>query len=80
MVVPYRVEGNAFRADAARVWSDTRVQIRPRQGSYDLHPDGTRFAVAPLTDQQRLKQDTVVVVFNFFDELRRLAPVSAAPR
>ena len=75
MAVPYRVDGNSFRADAASVWADTRVPQRPRQGSYDLHPDGARFAVAPESDQpQRPKQDTLVVVFNFFDELRRLAP------
>lgn len=75
MVVPYRVEGNAFRPDAPRVWSETRVPERPGGWSYDLHPDGTRFAVAPARDPKRTKQDTVVVVFNFFDELRRLAPV-----
>ena len=31
---------------------------------FDLHPDGTRFALASVT-----------FIFNFFDELRRIAPV-----
>jgi hypothetical protein len=40
-----------------------------------LHPDGNRFALAAETQPQATKRDTVVLVFNFFDELRRLVPV-----
>ena len=43
---------------------------------YDLHPDGNRFALAAVTDSAELKQNRVVFVFNFFDELRRVAPVT----
>ena len=75
MVVPYRVEGNSFRADTARAWSDMRVPQQRGQGLYDVHPDGVRFAVAPAPDQTvKARRDTMVVVFNFFDELKRLAP------
>jgi hypothetical protein len=43
-----------------------------------LHPDGERVAVAAAgqTTGAPTKQDKVVLVFNFFDELRRLAPTS----
>jgi hypothetical protein len=42
---------------------------------FDLHPDGTRFAVAPVDQADGSdKQDHVTFVFNFFDELRRIAP------
>ena len=43
--------------------------------NFDLHPDGERFAMAATSnvDAER-KQDKVVFVFNFFDELRRIAP------
>ena len=48
---------------------------RPRQRSIDLHPDGDRFALAPVSETQiAVKQDKLVFIFNFFDELRRLAP------
>ena len=45
---------------------------RPRTGptrSFDLHPDGNRFALARET-QTASKQDKLSFFFNFFDELR----------
>jgi serine/threonine-protein kinase len=80
MVSGYAVEGDAFRGGKSRVWSDAlyRTQNRgfPFFRSFDLHPDGQRFAIAKrLTGSGgQAKVDKVVLVFNFFDELRRLAP------
>jgi hypothetical protein len=70
------VDGDSFRADKPRPWSDGRVTARPRTPSrdLDLHPDGERFALAGTTDQATAKQDKLVFIFNFFDELRRLSP------
>jgi hypothetical protein len=48
---------------------------RPPSRDVDLHPDGKRFAVAAADAESLLKQNKVIVVFNFFDELRRVAPV-----
>ena len=48
--------------------------LRPRQRSYSVHPDGERFAMAPVPEETTEKQDKVVFVFNLFDELRRIAP------
>ena len=74
-VVSYAVDDESFRVDKARAWSDRVVLNRPRGRTFDLHPDGERLAVAALPDVPQDKQDRVVLVFNFFDELRRVAPV-----
>ena len=81
MVSGYAVEGDAFRADKPRIWSDVQFRTRPRNflsRSFDLHPDGQRFAIAKLVtgSETQAKLDRVVLVFNFFDELRRLAPAT----
>ena len=74
--VRYVVEGSYFRADKPQVWSDARIALRPRAPStdLDLHPDGKRFAIASTEDISLAKQDAAVFIFNFFDELRRIAP------
>jgi Tol biopolymer transport system component len=77
MVVPYAVVEGAFRAEKATLWSTGRHQTRGPQRMFDLHPDGTRFAVAPLEDAEIAGTvDHVSVFLNFFDELRRVAPPS----
>jgi Tol biopolymer transport system component len=84
VVASYTVEGDSFKSDKPKVWSDARLAARPRGTSatgggrnFDLHPDGNRFAVALAPQSQSdVKQDKVVFIFNFFDELRRLAPVT----
>jgi len=77
MVVPYTVEGDVFRADKPRLWLEAPFMRRPRQVSFDLHPDGDRFAVATVPQvQTSTRQDKVVLIFNFFDELRRIAPTT----
>jgi len=74
MVVPYVVEGAAFRADKPRLWSEGRYRFRGISRPFDLHPDGRRFALAPATPTDA-KQDHVTVIFSVFDELRRIAPI-----
>jgi len=76
-VVHYSVQGDVFRADKPSVVSETRFAIRPRPPSRDvaLHPDGRRFAIAPVATVETSRPlDKVVFVFNFLDELRRIAP------
>jgi hypothetical protein len=44
---------------------------------FDLHPDGRRFAVLKAAEQQvEESRDKVVLIQNFFDELRRVAPAA----
>jgi dipeptidyl aminopeptidase/acylaminoacyl peptidase len=76
MVVPYTAAGEAFQAEKPRVWSETPVQLRPLPwNSFDLHPDGERLAMAPVTEATA-GPTQVTLMFSFFDELRRVAPVT----
>ena len=77
MVASYRIEGGAFQRDPPRLWSKARFLLRGPQRSFDVHRDGERIALAVAPDvQQTVKRDKLNLVFNFFDELRRLAPVA----
>jgi dipeptidyl aminopeptidase/acylaminoacyl peptidase len=74
-VAPFRVEGDTFVPRRPQLVGSTPIALRGRQRDFHVHPDGMRFAVAtfqkPATAEQ---QNTVVVVLNFADEVRRLAP------
>ena len=76
MVAGYTVEGDSFRAEKPRVWSPGLVPLRGLGArTYDLHPDGERVAVVKASgDEAEARRDKVVLILNFFDELRRLAP------
>src|SRR5262245_57614429 len=72
MASRYTVQGDAFVAEKARVW------IAKLGGTlFDVAPDGRRVAVlSPVTSADTLNQeDEVVLLLNFFDELRRRVPV-----
>jgi serine/threonine-protein kinase len=71
MVAAYTVEGESFRAEKPRVWSTGLVTLRVGGRTYDLHPDGERIAVLTASGEA----DHVTLIVNFFDELRRIAPV-----
>jgi Tol biopolymer transport system component len=76
MVSAYDVERDSFRAEKPRLWSDTRYRPRGSLRPFDLHPDGKRFGLAPAAPAPAgARQDHVTVIFNVFDELRRIAPV-----
>jgi len=71
MVVPYTIEGNTFRASPPQRWSEQPIEVRPGPRPFDLHPDGDRVVVSgapPMT----MQVDKVVLVTNFFEEVRRL--------
>jgi serine/threonine-protein kinase len=76
MVAPFAVVDGTFRAEKPRLWSETPywkrgdVPIR----NFNLHPDGERLALARLPDDGPfIKSDRMTLVFNFVDELHRLA-------
>jgi serine/threonine-protein kinase len=73
MVVSYVIDGDAFKNERPRVWSDRPLQIRPGL-SFALHPDGNRFALAAASETAGATPDRLVFISDFFDELRRLAP------
>jgi serine/threonine-protein kinase len=74
MAARYTVQGDAFVAEKPRVW------IAKLGGGtlFDVSPDGRRVAVlAPVASADASKQEhEVVLLLNFFDELRRRVPVS----
>ncbi len=45
---------------------------------FDLDPDGEPVTLAVPAQDTTAEQDKVVIVFNFFDDLRCLAPVRRA--
>jgi len=74
MVAPYAVVADSFRSEAPRPWSTAQVGRPVRRGrKFDLHPDGERVVIVPADRQQEAH---VTIIVNFFDMLKRLAPVS----
>jgi serine/threonine-protein kinase len=70
MVVSYAVDGNTFRANSPQKWSEQPINGRPGPRPFDLHPDGDRFVVSGDV-ASGTNVDKVVLVPNFFDEVRR---------
>jgi serine/threonine-protein kinase len=74
MVVPYAADGGSFRAEPPKPISDVRYTVRGLTRMFDLHPDGKRIALAPAPEALAGgKQDRLVFIVNFFEELRRMA-------
>ena len=48
MVAAFAVKGELFGAEPPRPWSEGRYQTRGSNRMFDLHPDGERFALAPM--------------------------------
>ena len=73
MTVGYTLSGDSFVAERPRVWA---ANVRGT-GGFDLAPDGKRVATfVPLaTKDASQRENRVVVILNFFDELRRRAPI-----
>jgi serine/threonine-protein kinase len=72
MAVSYSVNGDSFVAEKPRVWIDKLGGT-----NWDLAPDGKRVAVVtPVAAPETPKPDhEVVLLLNFFDELRRRVPM-----
>jgi serine/threonine-protein kinase len=76
MVVPFTVEADSLHAEKPRLWSEGRYVFRGPNRMFDLHRDGTRFALAPSEEAATGNpRDHVTFLVNFSDELRRVAPV-----
>jgi Tol biopolymer transport system component len=70
MVATYTTQGDTFRADKPQLW------VKGPFTSFDLHPDGRVAVVKATKSQSPTRSDRLAFVFNFFDEIRRVAPVS----
>jgi serine/threonine-protein kinase len=73
-VASYAAQGDSFRAEKPRAWSPGRIPWRAGSARFDAHPDGKRFAVVAAAEETEVRRDKVVLITNFFDELRRIAP------
>ena len=72
MAVSYSLAGDSFHADKPQVLSDSHFSPRVSGRSFDVHPDGDRFALVKAPDQPRgTGRDHIILIFNFFDELRQ---------
>ena len=77
MVADYTVQDDSFVPDKPRVWSETRLANLGLFKNFDLAPDGKRVValLPPEGGETQQSQHHVVFLENFFDELRRRAPV-----
>jgi hypothetical protein len=72
MTVGYTVRGGSFVAEKPRVWAAAPHGFY----GFDLAPDGKRVATfVTLEAKASQPENTVAIVLNFFDELRRRAPI-----
>jgi serine/threonine-protein kinase len=75
MAASYSVIGESFRAEKPHLLSGVRFQPRAAGRHLDIHPDGTRFVLAkPRPPETEADRKHISLIFNFFDELRRIAP------
>ena len=75
MTAAYVASGNAFRSEKPRPWMEGQ---KGTISSFDLHPDGLRIAAPPMQTAEN-RPDKLAFLFNFFEELKRLASTSARP-
>ncbi len=75
-VAGYSVKGDSFVAGTPHVWSKRGTMVARVGSTYDLAPDGKRFAVELYADgtSEPKPISHVTVLLNFFDELRRRVP------
>ena len=75
MAVAYNARGGVFAADKPHPWAEARTRFIAGRG-LALSPDGKHFAViAPAGNAPQQQGQTVSILLNFFDELRRRVPV-----
>jgi Tol biopolymer transport system component len=78
MVTDYTARGDSFTAGKPQLWSQKNLVYEAGNYPYDLTPDGKRFAVVlnaeTTAEKAQRPLDSVTVLPNFFDELRRKVP------
>jgi serine/threonine-protein kinase len=75
MVADYSARGESFEAGKPRIWSNQNLLNTGIFPNLDLAPDGKRFVVLPGDTGETKSSVHVTFLLNFFDELRRKAPV-----
>ena len=77
MAVKYAVKGDSFEAEKPMVWVPKLGGVEGFRSTWDLAPDGKRLAVLTLVENMTASkpEHEVVLLENFFDELRRRLPL-----
>jgi Tol biopolymer transport system component len=75
MTASYSVAGDSFLPHKPHALPNSRFSPLVVWRSFDVHPDGNRFALVKAPEvESGPKRDHVTLIFNFFDELHRIAP------
>jgi Tol biopolymer transport system component len=77
MVAPYKAHGDSFLPDKPRVWAEKALANFSTTRSYDPAPDGKQIVALTPAETPQEPHERVIFLLNFFDELRRRAPLSA---
>jgi serine/threonine-protein kinase len=78
MVTTYTIKNASFVSDKPRVWSDRRLSRNSAGKTYDLAPDGKRFAALDIDQLADQPTETHLnLLLNFTEEVRRRIPVGA---
>jgi serine/threonine-protein kinase len=76
MAADYEPKNESVVVGKPHLWSDQQLMDVSGFLNYDLAPDGKRFAILPELKAQAEKGNVhMTFLLNFFDELRRRAPV-----
>jgi hypothetical protein len=77
MAADYTASGGSFSSSKPRAWSGRPIRFVAGALNFALAPDGKRVAVFPMPEASAENKGPAHVTFllNFFDELRRRAPV-----
>jgi serine/threonine-protein kinase len=73
--VSFESHGNSFVTDKPKVWS-REIAAFAATRSYDPGPDGKRIILLLPVNTPQQSHDRLIFLLNFFDELRRRAPLS----
>jgi serine/threonine-protein kinase len=77
MVASYQERGDSFVAERPRAWSEKEPASFSTTRSYDPAPDGRQIVALMPADTPQEPRAGVIFLLNFFDELRRRAPLTA---
>jgi Tol biopolymer transport system component len=75
--VDFQENGDAFVTSRPRLWSKTPIRQPRLFRCFAVHPDGRRIAMFPVdeTGPDQTAAPRIGLLLNFFDELRRRAPL-----
>jgi hypothetical protein len=73
MVLDYSAYGESFIPGKPRRWSETHIFMTGAFQDFDLFPDGKRAIVVEVPHSGGMRPHPVLL-FNFFDELKRRIP------